>query len=36
VGRAPVSNWLSYRRRAGYKVEVEKDDRSPSRPYASL
>jgi vanillate/3-O-methylgallate O-demethylase len=34
VGRAPVSNWLSFRaERGGYNVEVEKDDRSPSHPY---
>jgi vanillate/3-O-methylgallate O-demethylase len=34
VGRAPVSNWLTYRaEHGGYDVEVEKDDRSPSRPY---
>ncbi len=34
VGRAPVSNWLSYQAESGrYDVEVEKDDRSPSRPY---
>jgi vanillate/3-O-methylgallate O-demethylase len=34
VGRAPVSNWLSYQAESGrYNVEVEKDDRSPSRPY---
>jgi vanillate/3-O-methylgallate O-demethylase len=34
VGRAPVANWLSYQAEAGgYDVDVEKDDRSPSRPY---
>ncbi len=34
VGRAPVSNWLTFRaERGGYNVEVEKDDRSPSHPY---
>jgi vanillate/3-O-methylgallate O-demethylase len=34
VGRAPVSNWLTYRAETGgYDVEVEKDDRSPSHPY---
>jgi vanillate/3-O-methylgallate O-demethylase len=34
VGRAPVANWLSYQAEAGgYDVEVEKDDRSPGRPY---
>jgi vanillate/3-O-methylgallate O-demethylase len=36
VGRAPVSNWLAYRAESGgYNVEVEKDDRSPSRPYGN-
>jgi vanillate/3-O-methylgallate O-demethylase len=34
VGRAPVSNWLSYQAETGgYNVDVEKDDRSPSHPY---
>jgi vanillate/3-O-methylgallate O-demethylase len=34
VGRAPVANWLAYQaERGGYDVEIEKDDRSPSRPY---
>src|SRR5436305_4694780 len=34
VGRAPVSNWLTYRAETGgYNLEVEKDDRSPSHPY---
>ncbi len=34
VGRAPVANWLQYQAESGgYNVEVEKDDRSPSRPY---
>ena len=34
VGRAPVANWLAYQAQAGnYDVEIEKDDRSPSRPY---
>jgi len=34
VGRAPVANWLTYQAEAGgYDVEIEKDDRSPSRPY---
>jgi vanillate/3-O-methylgallate O-demethylase len=34
VGRAPVSNWLAYQaEKGGYDVEIEKDDRSPSRPY---
>jgi vanillate/3-O-methylgallate O-demethylase len=34
VGRAPAANWLEYRAETGgYDIEVEKDDRSPSRPY---
>jgi vanillate/3-O-methylgallate O-demethylase len=34
VGRAPVANWLAYQAQKGnYDVEIEKDDRSPSRPY---
>jgi vanillate/3-O-methylgallate O-demethylase len=34
VGRAPVASWLSYQAQAGgYNLEVEKDDRSPGRPY---
>ncbi|HEY2321008.1 MAG TPA: hypothetical protein VGH67_22060 [Solirubrobacteraceae bacterium] len=34
VGRAPVANWLQYRgETGGYDVELEKDDRSPGRPY---
>ena len=34
VGRAPVANWLAYQAEKGdYDVEIEKDDRSPSRPY---
>ena len=34
VGRAPVANWLAYQaEKGGYDVEIEKDDRSPSRPY---
>jgi vanillate/3-O-methylgallate O-demethylase len=34
VGRAPVASWLSYQAEKGdYDVEIEKDDRSPSRPY---
>src|SRR4051812_18890757 len=34
VGRAPAANWLQYRAETGgYDLEVEKDDRSPSRPY---
>jgi vanillate/3-O-methylgallate O-demethylase len=33
VGRAPTSNWLRYQAEAGgYDVELEFDDRSPSRP----
>jgi vanillate/3-O-methylgallate O-demethylase len=34
VGRAPVANWLHYQaEKGGYDVEIEQDDRSPSRPY---
>ena len=34
VGRAPVANWLEFKAQSGdYDLEVEKDDRSPSRPY---
>jgi vanillate/3-O-methylgallate O-demethylase len=34
VGRAPVANWLQYKgETGGYDVELEKDDRSPGRPY---
>jgi vanillate/3-O-methylgallate O-demethylase len=34
VGRAPVANWLAYQAQTGgYDVEIEKDDRSPGRPY---
>jgi vanillate/3-O-methylgallate O-demethylase len=34
VGRAPVANWLEYKAETGgYDIDVEKDDRSPSRPY---
>jgi vanillate/3-O-methylgallate O-demethylase len=34
VGRAPAANWLIFQAETGgYKVEVVKDDRSPSRPY---
>jgi vanillate/3-O-methylgallate O-demethylase len=34
VGRAPVANWLAYQaQNGGYDVEIEKDDRSPGRPY---
>jgi vanillate/3-O-methylgallate O-demethylase len=33
VGRAPSANWLQFHAETGgYKVEVIKDDRSPSRP----
>ena len=33
VGRAPASNWLRFHAATGgYDVEVEHDDRSPSRP----
>jgi vanillate/3-O-methylgallate O-demethylase len=33
VGRAPVANWLQFHgETGGYKVRVEKDDRSPSNP----
>jgi vanillate/3-O-methylgallate O-demethylase len=34
VGRTPVANWLTYQAQAGdHDVEIEHDDRSPSRPY---
>jgi vanillate/3-O-methylgallate O-demethylase len=34
VGRAPAANWLEFQAQTGdYDLEVEKDDRSPSRPY---
>jgi len=34
VGRAPAANWLQFKAETGgYDLEVEKDDRSPSRPY---
>jgi len=34
VGRAPAANWLEFQAQTGgYDIEVEKDDRSPSRPY---
>jgi vanillate/3-O-methylgallate O-demethylase len=34
VGRAPAANWLLYHAETGdYDLEVEKDDRSPMRPY---
>lgn len=33
VGRAPAANWIQFQAATGgYKVEVVKDDRSPSRP----
>jgi vanillate/3-O-methylgallate O-demethylase len=33
VGRAPVANWLQFHAETGgYKVRIEKDDRSPSNP----
>ena len=33
VGRAPAANWLQYHgETGGYRVEIIKDDRSPSRP----
>ena len=33
VGRAPAANWLEFHARTGgYKVEVTRDDRSPSNP----
>jgi len=33
VGRAPVANWIQFHgETGGYKVSVEKDDRSPSNP----
>ena len=33
VGRAPVANWLQFHgENSGYKVRIEKDDRSPSNP----
>ncbi|HUZ21108.1 MAG TPA: hypothetical protein VMU75_11125 [Acidimicrobiales bacterium] len=35
VGRAPVANWLLFQAETGgyQSLEVEKDERSPSRPY---
>jgi vanillate/3-O-methylgallate O-demethylase len=34
VGRNPAANWLQYQAQTGgYDVEVEYDNRSPSRPY---
>jgi len=33
VGRAPTVNWLQFQAQTGgYKVEIERDDRSPSNP----
>jgi len=33
VGRAPAANWLMYQAETGgYAVDIQKDDRSPSRP----
>jgi len=33
VGRAPTANWIQFHAETGgYKVTVERDDRSPSRP----
>ena len=37
VGRAPAANWLLFHGQSGrYDVDVEKDDRSPSRPNGKL
>jgi vanillate/3-O-methylgallate O-demethylase len=34
VGRSPVANWLLFRgETGGYDLDIEYDDRSPSRPY---
>jgi vanillate/3-O-methylgallate O-demethylase len=34
VGRNPVANWLRYRAETGdYDIDVEYDDRSPSKPF---
>lgn len=34
VGRAPTANWLTYQAQTdAYDVEIDNDDRSPSRPY---
>jgi vanillate/3-O-methylgallate O-demethylase len=33
VGRAPVTNWLSYKGSKGYNLDLKLDPRSPSRPY---
>jgi vanillate/3-O-methylgallate O-demethylase len=36
VGRAPTVNWLEFHARTGgFKVDVARDDRSPSNPYGS-
>ncbi len=33
VGRAPTANWIQFHgETGGYKVNIDKDDRSPSRP----
>lgn len=33
VGRAPAANWIQFHAETGgYRVEIEKDDRSPSNP----
>jgi vanillate/3-O-methylgallate O-demethylase len=33
VGRAPAANWIQFHgETGGYRVEIEKDDRSPSNP----
>lgn len=33
VGRAPAANWIQFQgETGGYKVKIEKDDRSPSNP----
>jgi vanillate/3-O-methylgallate O-demethylase len=35
VGRAPAANWIQFHgETGGYKVKIEKDDRSPSNPKA--
>ena len=35
VGRAPAANWIQFHGESGgYKVNIEKDDRSPSNPKA--
>jgi len=36
VGRAPTANWIQFHgETGGYNVKITKDDRSPSRPWAS-